>query len=383
MRRRSLYLGLGLATVAVIGVLALGGCGGPARATGNPEVRSSGRPELLPKVVVQEARAFTRTREEELPGTLAAWEVTPLYSRATGYVESVSVDIGDEVEAGAEIARIVVPELAAELRRARARVVQERAELALARLTSERLHRLYQSTPEALPAQDVDVAIAQVEVEAAQLELAGADQERLEALNRFARVVAPFKGRIVERGLDTGALAREGTSSGAVPVVTIARTSRLRLVLDVPEPLARDVGPGTRVRVLLDAFPGEEVTANVARVSGSLDPATRSMRAEVDLDNEGERYSPGMYATVTVTTPALAGAIVVPSRAVRGEGHDRHCLVVHDSVVSRRRLVVLSDDGRDAVIADGLAAGEEVVVASSPLVSEGARVEAVSEGAAQ
>lgn len=362
--------------------LAACGCGPPdsARAAGKEagSVEISAAPE---RVVVQEARPVTRAREEKLPGTLFPWEVAPLFARVTGYLEAVSVEIGDEVDSGAEIAKVVVPEMAAELRSAQARVAQERAELALAKKTSERLSGLRERTPEAIPGQDVDVAAAQVDVEAAQVGVALAELERLQALSRYAVLRAPFAGRVVARSLDTGALAREGTSSGAVPVVTIARTDRLRLSFEIPEPLVRAVRPGLEVRVRFDAFPGEEPTAKVARVSGALDPATRSMRAEVDLDNPDGRLRPGMYASVTLAVPPPEGAVAVASRAVRGQGDDRFCLVATDGVLHRRPVVVAEDDGRLAVIATGLAAGDRVAVATSPLAGDGTRVDAVVEEA--
>ncbi len=369
--------------VTILCTLSLGACGydlpGAARADGGEEVRSGTTREAPERVVVQEARPVTELRQETLPATLDAWEVTPLFARVTGYLEAVSVDIGDELEAGAEIARLLVPEMAAELRSAEAQVARERAELDLAKKTSERLTGLRQRAPEAIPGQDVDVAAAQVDVEAAQVNVAVAELERLLALSRYAVLKAPFKGRVVARSLDTGALAREGTTSGAVPVVTIARTDRLRLAFDVPEPLVRQVRPGLEVRVRYDAFPGEESVAKVARVSGALDPATRSMRAEVDLDNPKGRFRPGMYASVTITAPPAESAVGVPSRAVRGQGDDRFCLVAVDGVLHRRPVVVTEDDGRRAIITEGLTAGDRVCVAASPLVAEGMPVDAVLE----
>ena len=370
-------------SVALLCVASLAACGyGPpaaAHAAGEEEAHAGAVRDAPERVVVQEARPVTEPREETLPGTLSAWEVTPLFARVTGYVEVISVDIGDEVEVGAEIARLVVPEMAAQLRSAKARVAQERAELALAKKTSERLAGLRQRTPEAIPGQDVDVAAAQVDVEAAQVGVARVDMERFQALSRYAVVNAPYAGRIVARTLDTGALAREGTSSGAVPVVTVARTDRLRLAFEVPEPLVRQMRPGLEVGVRYDAFPGEEHTARVARVSGALDPATRSMRAEVDVDNPDGRFRPGMYASVTLATPAPESAVSVASRAVRGKGDDRYCLVAQGGVLHRRPVVVADDDGRRATITKGLAAGDRVCVAASPLVGDGTPVEAVVE----
>jgi RND family efflux transporter MFP subunit len=151
------------------------------------------------------------------------------------------------------------------------------------------------------------------------------------------------------------------------------------LAFEVPEPLIRQVRPWLEVRVRHDAFPGEETEAKVGRVSGALDPATRSMRAEVDLDNPEGRFRPGMYASVTISVPSPESAMGVPSRAVRGQGDDRYCLVAADGVLHRRPVVVADDDGRRAVIIKGLAAGDRVCEAASPLVIEGTPVDAVIE----
>lgn len=368
---------------AILSVVSLGACeygpAGAARTAGMGEANAGPARDAPMRVVVQKARLVTEPREETLPGTLVAWEVTPLFARVTGYLEAISVDIGDDVISGAEIARIVVPEMAAELRMAEARVEQEGAELALAERTSDRLSGLRARAPEAISGQDVDVAAAQVDVEAAQVGVAVADLERLQILSRFAVLSAPFTGRVVARSLDTGALAKEGTSSAAVPVVTLARTDRLRLAFEVPEPLVRQVKPGLEVRTRYDAFPGEEPTVQVTRVAGALDPATRSMRAEVDLDNPEGRFRPGMYASVTISASPPKGAVAVASRAVRGRGDERFCLVAEGGVLHRRPVVVAEDDGRQALIATGLAAGELVCVAASPLAGDGTPVDPVVE----
>lgn len=369
----------------VIALLVISGCNRDEPTANEPQsdraadTGAQTRPPV--RVVVSVPTPAEGAQELALPGTIEAWETAPLFARVTGYLTAVSVDIGDQVNSGAELARIVVPEMQAQLSSAGSRVAQEQAELELARLTRTRLQNLREANPEAIPQQDVDVAAAKEQIREAQVGVAQAEQQRLRTLSGFGRLRAPFAGRITKRVLDPGALAREGTTSGAMPIVEIARTDKLRLAFDVPEPMAPHVAVGATVRVRLDAFPGSDIEATVTRLAGALDPSTRSMRAEIDLENEEGRVRPGMYASVRLQAEMNNGALSIPSRAVRGRGSERYALVARGGVLERVPVVVASDDGRRAVIARGLGAEDRVVVAGSPLAREGAACEAVEEEA--
>lgn len=331
------------------------------------------------RVVVERPVEADGNQELVLPGTVEAWERAALFARVTGYLDSVAVEIGDEVKSGAEIARIVVPEIGAELRSAEATVAQEQAELELARLTRTRLENLRKTNSEAIPQQDVDVAAAKEHIEAAQVGVAQAQRDRLRTLLGYARIKAPFAGRVTQRFLHPGALVREGTASGTQPVVEIVRTDRLRLSFSLPESVAPRVREGVEVKLRFDAFPGEEVDGVVSRVSGALDESTRSMRAEIDLHSGANRYEPGMYASVRLSALALEGALRIPSRAVRGQGNERYCLVAREGVLHRVPVVVASDDGRSALIVQGLTIEDRVMVSGSTLAREGAKCEVVEE----
>jgi len=352
--------------------------GAPARALETSSKAASG---ASLRVVVVRPRASEGAQNLVLPGTVEPWEKAALYARVTGYLDSVAVDIGDQVEKGADIAAVVVPEVRAELRSAQARVAQEQAELELARVTRRRLAHLRQDNPEAIPQQDVDVAAAKEHIEVAQVGVAEADLDRLRALAAYAQMQAPFTGRVTRRLLDPGALVREGTTSDAQPIVELARTDRLRVAFEVPEPVSRAVRTGTAVKLYIDAFPGREIDATVSRVSGALHESTRSMRAEIDLDNPEGQYGPGMYVSVHLSAQAVPDALGVPSRGVRGQGSERYCLVARDGLLRRAPVVVAADDGRLALIARGLSAEDRVVIAGSPLAQDGSRVEAVEEQA--
>lgn len=342
-------------------------------------------------VVVQ--RPVVRDVEQSfvLPASLEPREVVELYSRVTGYLESLSVDIGDRVEDGQELARVLVPEMEPSLRRAEANVEAAKAEVAqqtaavqLAGLTRQRLGQLRRTEKEAVAQHDVDVAAAgerthQAELEHARasLHVAEAELAHLNALRRFSVLRAPFPGRVIRRVLHPGALVREGTSSGAQPVLDIARTDSLRLVFSVPEQLVPHVRVGQPVKVSLDAFPGRSRDLVVSRISHSLDPKTRSMRVEADVVDDSGELAPGMFANVELGVTIHKSAVVVSSRTVRGTGDGRYVFVVRDDVVRKIPVTVASEDGREAVIVNGLVAEDQVLTSGSPLLREGSLVQVV------
>ena len=321
-------------------------------------------------VTVAAPQRVVDPRRATLPGTLEAWERAPLYARVTGYVESVAVEIGDEVEAGAELATITVPEMDSQLAAARARVEQGRAELELAKLTRSRNQELRRHNADAVAKQAVDQSAAEEKVEQARLQLAEAELARLEALADFSTIRAPFSGRITKRLLHPGALAKEGTNSGAEPVVEISRSDRLRLRFYVPGSMIAAVHKGQTVHVRLDALPGRTIEAEVSRLSGMLNPATRSARAEIDVSNASGDLQPGMYASIDLTAERVP-SWAVASRAVRGNGQERYVLVVENDLCVRRDVLVVEDDGRTALLARGVTESDSVVVAGSPLARHG------------
>ncbi|MBW2381172.1 MAG: efflux RND transporter periplasmic adaptor subunit [Deltaproteobacteria bacterium] len=269
------------------------------------------------------------------------------------------------------LATIVVPEMEAQLQSAQAQLDQERAEVELASMVEKRLRDLRKANQEAIPQQDVDNAAAKTRVEKAQSDLARAEVKRLKTLSSFARLRAPFAGRVTQRILHPGALVREGTTPGARPIVEVARTQPLRLVLQIPEPLVPSVAVGSELDVHLDAFPGREFEGTIARISTALDEQTRAMRAEVDFENKEGTFRPGMYGEVYLRVRVPDGLLSIPSRAVRGQGEARYVLVARDGFLHKQALVVASDDGRRAVVAKGLSIDSSVMVAGSPLAREG------------
>jgi len=362
-------------------------CEQGTKETGGASAKAQGPAQPI-RVVVQKPQPSDAARELVLPGSLEAWESAELFSRATGYLESLNVDLGDEVSKGDVLARLVLPEVAAGLRRASARVTAAKAELERRRakvhiteVTAKRMQGLRESHAGAAAQQDVDIAasnhriaLAEVSLGEADVGVSEAELGRLRALSGFASLRAPFSGRIIQRNLDPGALVREGTANGAVAVVVLARTDKLRLSFHVPEEVVRYVKVGEDVKISLDAFPGEDQVLPIARIAGALDARTHSMPAEADVDNADGRFRAGMFGQVHLAVTGIAGALAIPSRAVRGSEGERYVLSVVDGVVEKVEVHVASDDGKRALVVKGLSPDRDVIVAGSPLAREGSNV---------
>jgi len=319
------------------------------------------------------------TREGELPGSFEPYERALLYSRITGYVSRVHVDIGQRVSAGTPLVRLDVPEMKPALGRARADVLAGEAALAKAgarirrdRITYQRLSELQAAEPLAVTQQDVDMAEAEVQVSEAEAEsakaqilVARARLEEVEALMAYAVIVAPFDGVVAQRLVNRGALVVSGADGGD-PVLEVAREDRLRLVLAVPEPMVPEIRPGVPAEITVDAFPDRTFNGTVTRCAGPLTRNTRTMRAEIDMEAHGGLLRPGMYATVRLQFGGDVEQLGVPTSLIRHDGDGAAFVwTVLDGAVARTLVEIARDDGATAVIRAGLRP-ETVVVLEGP-----------------
>ena len=298
-----------------------------------------------------------------LLGEARPYASVTLYAKVSGYLQQVLVDKGDVVAATQVLAVIESPEL------------DQQYEAALAdarykRVNAQRFRALAgknaSSTQEA-ERYETDAAVAEANVKA------------LETLKSYETIRAPFAGRVTARFADPGALVQNATTAqtGALPVLTVAQTGRLRVYAYVDQQSAPLVTVGAPAEITVPDQPGVRVVARVSRVSGQLDSRTRTLLAEVDVANHAEDILPGSFVTVALEVKGH-GYAEVPAGALVVRG-DTTLVAVVDSTnrVSFRRVVVAHDDGVGAAIASGLAPGERVVLNPGDAVSEGARVQPV------
>ncbi len=218
---------------------------------------------------------------------------------------------------------------------------------------------------------DVTVGESQVAVEEANV-------GRLETLMNYATITAPFDGVIIARWVDPGAFVRSAAEGTTTPLLTIANVSYIRVVLEIPESDVLFVRKGTEVSVDVKVLGAAPIKATITRIAVALKPGTRTMRAEVELDNSAGNMASGMYAHVKVTLVAKASAMLVPSKALRVVEGGVAVMVADERVARSVTITVGYDDGIWAEVLNGLSGDEKVIVSSSGGVAPGASVRVVS-----
>lgn len=313
------------------------------------------------------AAAATSERVITLPGELAPFQAAALAARVSGFVERVDVDRGSEVRAGQVLAVLSTPELVAQTAEALTRVQQAEARKAEAEAravaAASALEMLTKAaaTPGAVSGLELkraeeDAAAARASAEAQAQAVAGAKSahEAIRVLEQYQRVTAPFAGRIVERLVHPGALV--GPSAG--PLFRLEDTSRLRLVVPVPEVSVGVVAPGRTIEFRVPAHAGRVFTARIARSAGSLDAKTRTMTVEADVVNRDRLLAPGMFPDVSWPVVRSAPSLLVPATAV---------------VTTTERTFVIRVTGGKAewvTVKKGAAAGEQVEVQGALTVGD-------------
>ena len=355
--------------------------------------------QFIPRVRVTEARRNAAPLQLVLPGTTEAIEQATIGARATGYIGERRVDIGSRVRAGDLLARINAPELdhalaqgeaqllqtRAALSQARARLVQVRADMDLAGLNNYRTSQLvrsgistgaaYDATRLGLVSRQADLRNAEAGVEVADANVAAqrATVDRLQQLNSFKQVVAPFDGVVTSRNIDNGDLVSADNTANAL--FTVARDNVLRVRIQVPQAEATAIREGLTVVVPVPELPGRSFEGRVARSAVALSAASRSLTTEVDVPNVQGVLRPGMYVSVRLELPRAAPVIVVPAEAIVFDADGMAVMTVQEGDVLRRNAITIRRDfGREVELANGLSGGERVVLGAPVGVSQGSRV---------
>jgi len=340
----------------------------------------------------------------DLTGTVQPYEKVTVYARAAGYLKFLKVDMGDRVNKGQVVAELDVPEMQNALEEKRASLAkaealaeqaraasdQNRAEAEFARVNYKRLKSIHDRDADLLPEQEVDQALAGLQVAESKQKSAGAQIKSaessvaavraeiatLQTLMSYAVIQAPLSGIVTERFVDPGVLVQAASNSRtqAAPLVTIARIDRLRVLFDVPEPSVASVHAGTAARITASALPAETFEGSIARTGGVLDPASRSMRVEVDLANPNGRLRPGMTARVSLVLRNLPEAITVPPTALRLQGADCVIYVVQGDVAKAIKVKTGLEGPNWVQISAGLKGDESIIVASAGALKDGDKV---------
>lgn len=339
-----------------------------------PGLAGRGPADVHHPVSVRIARRSASPSELILPANLQPHADTPIYARASGYVEKWLADIGDRVKAGQTLAIIASPELDQQLNQSRARLDQARARLELARLTSSRWNQL--GSRSAVPQQDIDEKTADLRAKEADVNAAQASVERLVQLQRFDTIVAPFDGVISARSIDVGTFV---TAGGSRELFHLTQSDLLRAIVGVPQSHVRDVRNGLPVEVRVDEFPGEVFRGHVVRNAGVLDASSRSLRIEVQIPNPNSRLFAGMYCRLYLHLTPFSPLIVIPSTdaIIRGDG-TWVAVVTPKNTIHLQKVSLGRDFGTQIEIVGGLEDGARVVDNPNDALAEGMVVEPVA-----
>ncbi|MBW8040557.1 MAG: efflux RND transporter periplasmic adaptor subunit [Planctomycetes bacterium] len=316
------------------------------------------------------------TRMLNIPATLEAYEKADLYAKISGFVTKVNVDIGSYVQKEKVLMEIAVPEIADKLRQCQAVLEAKQAREKLDEITAKRQEQL--AAENAISQQGLDEALSQFAIAKADTKVAESEVARMRTLLEYATITAPFDGVITSRNFDPGAFVRSAADGQTQPLFALAKTDKIRLIIHVPEPEVPFVRAGTKVDVKIKCLNGETIESAVTRTSIALNSNTRTMRAEVDLDNKNGQLAPGMYAQVLVKLEVKGNATLIPSKAIRVRGRDISVLVSRDGIARSCSVETGYDDGIWVEIVGGQLKDNDLIITSaSSAVAPGAPVKPI------
>jgi RND family efflux transporter MFP subunit len=321
-----------------------------------------------------------------LPGNMQAFTLAPIYARTTGYVKAWYHDIGSRVRKGELLAIIETPELDQQLASAKADLATATSNAGLAKTTADRYKDLIGNN--AVSQQDTDNAISQLQARNTEVASAAANVRRLEELVSFERIVAPFDGVITARNIDIGQLisadgstntAGAGTVRSSREIFDISAINTLRVFVNVPQVYAPDAKKGVTATLSLPQYPNREFKGKLVRTSDSVDPATRTLLVEVDVENRTGELLPGSYTQVHLNVSRAAPALIVPIGAVILEPDGLHVATVDENHHAHiLRVTPGRDFGSTIEILSGLSEGQAVIANPPDSLTEGEEVRVVT-----
>ena len=309
-----------------------------------------------------------------LPGTIQAFSDSPIYARTNGYVAHWYADIGTHVRQGQLLAVIESPEVDQELSQARASLGQVQANLTLAGITATRYRGLIGTN--AVSQQDVDQNNQNLEAQKASLQAADANVSRLQQMQGFERVVAPFDGIITQRKTDIGDLVNAGNGGTTFELFRISKIDTVRIFVSVPETYSEQIANGQKATLELTALPGKQFQGDVIRSSHAIDTASHTLLTEIDVSNPTGQLMPGAYAEVHLRASAPIPSLIIPSGAVLYQAAGPQVATVTDkSEIALRRVALGRDFGDTVEITSGISKSDAVVASPPDYLVDGMRVE--------
>jgi RND family efflux transporter MFP subunit len=327
----------------------------------------------IPHVSVVHPARGNPVTELSLPGTTEAFVESPIFARTNGYLKLWTKDIGAHVKAGELLAVIETPELDQQLMQARAVLAQTEANLKLAKITGSRYQDLIAS--HSVSQQDVDQSNQNTAMLTASAQAAAADVQRLEQLQQFEKVCAPFDGIVTARNIDIGDLINAGSSGTGKEMFRTARIDMLRIFVNVPEDYSGSIKPGVTAKLSIAGFPGKEFPAKVTRYAHAVDANSRTMLTELDIPNSNGALVPGAYASAIFSLRAPVAPLILPSNTEIFQANGMQVgLVDKNNRVQLHNISVGRDFGTSVEVLSGLQPSDAVITNPSDSLTVGAQV---------
>jgi RND family efflux transporter MFP subunit len=320
--------------------------------------------------------------EVVLPGNIYAYSDASLYARTDGYLSKWYYDIGAHVRQGQLLAIISSPEVDKQLLQARADLLTAQSNAGLAKTNAGRYQGLF--TQNAVSKQDTDTFTTQAESTSSAVKAAEANVQRLQELQSFEKIYAPFNGVITARSVDVGQLINAGAGTQMFRVSDI---HVLRVYVNVPQIYSQSATPGTTSKLTFDEYPGQTFTGKLVRTARAIDPSSRTLLVEIDVDNRNGKLIPGAYAQVHMSVENAVVPMILPVSALifRAEGL-QVATVVKGANGDQAKLVHVAlgqDDGNTVQVVSGIDADSQVVVNPPDSIIDGELLRVVRPGSSQ
>jgi RND family efflux transporter MFP subunit len=363
------------ATVLVLGIVIYSGIHERAQAENSLGV--STERAAVPIVNVVEPSSAGLSQEIVLPGNTQAFNDTPIYARTSGYLKHWYVDIGAHVKQGQLLADIDTPEVDQQLEQARADLKNSQANEQLAQITAARWQNLLKTN--SVSKQETDQAVSDLSARQASVDSMTANVHRLEQLQSFEKVYAPFAGVITARNTDIGALINAGAGGVPQELFHMAAVNKLRVYVAVPEVASLAAQTGAKATLTLDEFPGETFEGTIVRDSDSIDSATRTLNVEVDVNNAQGRIKTGAYAFVHLKLPqsahTSAQSLTIPANTLLFRSEGLRVGVVRNGHAELTPIKIGRDFGATVEVVAGLQPTDQVIVNPSDSLTSGSPVQ--------
>ena len=370
--------GIGLATyvvliaVAVIFIIVIS-LGFISRKKAEADLTQATATAAIATVNVVYPKADDPTDEIVLPGNTQAFTDAPIFARTNGYVKSWHVDIGTRVKKGQLLAVIETPEIDQQLQQARADLQTAQANLRQAEITADRWQALWKT--DSVSKQETDQNVSNFHAMKATVDSNIANVRRLEELQGFQKIYAPFDGVITARNTDIGALINSGASTPGQELFHLAAINTLRVFVAVPQLYSQAVRPGATASLTLDEFPGKTFAGTIARNSNSIDPASRTLLVEVDVDNRSGTLFPGAYVRVRLKLPQTVSSVTIPANTLLFRSEGLRVGVVRNGRAELVLVTIGRDYGSSVEVVSGLQPTDRVILNPSDSLISGTTVQ--------